>query len=148
MIYRSFDRDLFTKDSPKGPELLLKTLRGEHIDWKAIEEQHTPSLRCVQCDFVILKDGFLASQWSRKDAFSCCRKCVQQKKDAGTPYECTNCHFWTCVETFKRDKLDARCGRRVCKDCVAVLELSCFVCLKDHAGVGAGPRAAACLRDV
>ena len=38
LIYRAFDRQLFTNGGPEGPELLLKTLRGEYVDWKAIEE--------------------------------------------------------------------------------------------------------------
>ena len=37
LIYRSFDRELFTKGSLEGPELLLKVLRGEQVDWEAIE---------------------------------------------------------------------------------------------------------------
>ena len=32
LIYRQFDRSLFTQGSPEGPELLLKTLRGEQVD--------------------------------------------------------------------------------------------------------------------
>ena len=38
IIYRPFDHSLFTNGSPEGLELLLKTLRGEEIDWAAIEE--------------------------------------------------------------------------------------------------------------
>ena len=123
LIYRSFDRELFTKGSPEGPELLLKTLRGECIDWKAIEEKHTPSKRCVHCDFVIFKDGFLATQWTRKDAFSCCKKCLQRKKDAGTPYECLSCHFWKSEACFASNTIDSRdcSGRRICTDCKNVL---------------------------
>ena len=135
LIYRSFERELFTKVSPEGPELLLKTLRGECIDWKAIEEKHTPSKRCVHCDFVIFKDGFLATQWTRKDAFSCCKKCLQQKKkDAGTPYECLSCHFWKPEACFASNTKDPRdcSGRRICTDCKNVLP--CKKC-----GVRKGP---------
>ena len=117
LIYRPFDRELFTKGSPEGPELLLKTLRGERIDWKAIEEKHTPSKRCVQCDFNVFKDGFLATQWSRKDAMSCCKKCLQKKKDAGMPYECMSCHFWKAEKAFNPGDLDYRRQNRVCSDC-------------------------------
>ena len=73
LIYRAFNRNLFTRGSPEGPELLLRVLRGERVDWKAIEERYTPSKKCVVCDFRVFKDGFLATQWTRKDKFSCCR---------------------------------------------------------------------------
>ena len=36
LICCDFPLEPFTKGQPKGPELLLKTLRGEHIDWKAV----------------------------------------------------------------------------------------------------------------
>ena len=127
LIYRAFERELFTRGSPEGPELLLKVLRGEAIDWKAIEEKHTPSKRCVQCNFMVFKDGFQAMQWSRKDNFSCCKSCLQKKKDAGTPHECNNCHFWKGAEAFASTDLNGRRERRVCKDCVDVLQ--CIKCL-------------------
>ena len=31
---------------PEGPSILLRKLRGEKIDWKAVEEKHTPKRRC------------------------------------------------------------------------------------------------------
>jgi len=34
LIYRCFERSLFNGGQLKGPTLLLKLLRGEHIDWK------------------------------------------------------------------------------------------------------------------
>ena len=34
LIYRPFQRNLFNCGSPEGPQLLLKRLRGEYIDWK------------------------------------------------------------------------------------------------------------------
>ena len=41
LIYRPFDRSLFTRGPLEGPELLLKSLRGEYVDWSAIEEIHS-----------------------------------------------------------------------------------------------------------
>lgn len=49
LIYRPFDRELFTKGSLEGPELLLKVLRGEQVDWEAIEAKHMPSNMCAKC---------------------------------------------------------------------------------------------------
>ena len=37
LIFRKFDRDLFMVGSPTGPSLLMRVLRGEAIDWKALE---------------------------------------------------------------------------------------------------------------
>ena len=42
LIYRPFDKDVFSQGPPQGPSLLLQHLRGEHIYWKAIEAEHTP----------------------------------------------------------------------------------------------------------
>ena len=41
LIYRPFARGLCTQGGPEGRELLLKTLRGEQVDWAAIEAKHT-----------------------------------------------------------------------------------------------------------
>ena len=48
LIYRPFDRELFAKGNLEGPELLLKVLRGEQIDWSAIEAKHMPSHMCLK----------------------------------------------------------------------------------------------------
>ena len=44
LIHRLFERELFSRGQKEGPDLLLKHLRGEKIDWKAIEEEHTPCM--------------------------------------------------------------------------------------------------------
>ena len=120
LIYRPFDRELFTQGSPEGPELLLQHLRGQRIDWKAIEEKYTPSKRCVLCTFLVFKDGFLATQWSRKDALSCCKKCLEKKKEAGTPFQCSRCFFWKAPDSFRFKQLYSWLPHRVCADCVDV----------------------------
>ena len=38
LIYRSFEQSLFTQGPLKGPELLLRVLRGDPVDWKKIED--------------------------------------------------------------------------------------------------------------
>ena len=53
LIYRPFDKNIFTQGSPEGPELLLQHSQGQRIDWKAIEEKYTPSKRCVLCSWVV-----------------------------------------------------------------------------------------------
>ena len=42
LIYRPFERNLFTGGPVEGPATLLKVWRGENIDWKALEEKHIP----------------------------------------------------------------------------------------------------------
>ena len=36
LIYRPFEREFFTQGGAEGPELLMKKLRGDAIDWKTI----------------------------------------------------------------------------------------------------------------
>ena len=33
LIFRPFERNLFTQGNLEGPELLLRVLRGEAVDW-------------------------------------------------------------------------------------------------------------------
>ena len=42
LVFRPFSHELFTRGTLEGAELLLRVLRGEEIDWEAIEEKHTP----------------------------------------------------------------------------------------------------------
>ena len=67
LIYRAFDREPFTRGAPEGPTLLLQKLRGEHIDWKAIEEKHIPQGKCKHCHKLRYKDAFRPSQWKKED---------------------------------------------------------------------------------
>ena len=46
LIFRNFDGEVFMQGEPEGPSLLLRKLRGEKIDWKAVEEKHAPKRRC------------------------------------------------------------------------------------------------------
>ena len=126
LIYRAFDRHLFTKGCAEGPELLLKTLRGEYVDWRAIEEKHTPSKRCVLCSYIVFKQDFPLGQWNRKDKLSCCKTCIEHRKQAGTPHECTSCHFWKSAQAFDHQSLSPHCFRRICVDCLDVQE--CLRC--------------------
>ena len=94
LIYRPFNHSLFTQGPIDGPDLLLKVLRHEEIDWKAIEDKYTPHKLCSLCGFNRFKEQYLPSQWSRKDKLSVCRTCTEEKQRAGTPYECMTCNVW------------------------------------------------------
>ena len=75
LIFRPFDRSLFNQGDLEGPNLLLKVLRGEKIDWQTIEEQHLPSHDCVNCGTKQFKTDFSEPQWKRKDSRRYCRNC-------------------------------------------------------------------------
>ncbi len=59
LIYRMFDREVFTQDEPEGLALLLRKLRGESVDWDAIEQKYTPQRKFTgSCMLLRLKDNF------------------------------------------------------------------------------------------
>ena len=78
LIYRRCDREPFTRGAPEGPTLLLQKLRGQVIDWKAIEEKHTPQGRCNHCHKLQYKDAFHPSQWKREERL--CKQCQDALK--------------------------------------------------------------------
>ena len=98
--------------------MLLRLLRGEEIDWEAIEEKHTPKGYCTGCGFLQFKESFPPSQFSRKDDRRFCSGCVKAKKKAGTPFECANCLLWKPGAAFSKNVEYVRADRRVCSDCV------------------------------
>ena len=64
LIFRPFDREVFTRGEPEGPSLLLQVLRRQPIDWKAIEEKHTPSMHCKgPCLTKRPKEAFGEIEW-------------------------------------------------------------------------------------
>ena len=59
LIFRPFDREVFSHGPLEGPTLLLKKIRGEAIDWDAVENKHSPSTHCRgPCMTVRFKDEF------------------------------------------------------------------------------------------
>ena len=126
LIYRPFARELYAQGGPEGPELLLKTLRGEQMDWAAIESRHTPSRICTGCGFRTFKDEFAASQWNRKDERHYCKNCIRHKISAGVPLECTGgCNLWKAEVAFSPEEMK-KTVRRVCIDCSA--QQQCGAC--------------------
>ena len=75
LIFRPFDRALFCQGNLEGPELLLKVLRGEQIDWQAFEEKHMPSHMCSGCDTKQFKAEFSECQWKRIEGKRYCQNC-------------------------------------------------------------------------
>ena len=107
------------------PELLLRVLRGEAVDWKELVERHTPQRRCVGCNCRCVKGEFLLSQWNRKDEMHRCIACMEKKREAGTPFECMNCFEWKSASAFD-DKNLQRYAHRVCTDCIE--KRPCIAC--------------------
>ena len=119
LIYRPFSRELFTQGEREGPSLLLRHLRGEELDWRAIEAKYTPQKRCNECNFVHFKEHFQTMQWNRKDNLSVCKECVAEKKKKGTPLRCNNCGLWKAEASFSDGQQHGmRLLRRVCTDCM------------------------------
>jgi hypothetical protein len=73
LIYRNFDREVFAKGEPEGPALLLKLLRGEDIDWKAVENKHTPN---KNLHWSVLERQIQRRAWC--EAMEKCRRSVLQ----------------------------------------------------------------------
>ena len=72
LIFRPFDREIFTRGPPEGPSLLLRKLRGEKIDWKAVEEKHVPMAKCCgPCMNLREKKDFDAREWGNKEDPHC-----------------------------------------------------------------------------
>ena len=137
LIYRPFERELFTQGEAEGPALLMKKLRGDDIDWQAIVAKHMPQAMCVGCGIVQFKKQFPPHQWSkpRGGGFGkYCKECVELKKAEGTPWECTKCKLWLTAECFRPGQLTHNStNTRVCKNCIE--RRTCRVCnvwLEEH----------------
>ena len=96
---------------------MLRVLRGDAVDWKEVEERHTPQRRCVGCSCRCFKDEFLLSQWNRKDEMHRCNACLDKQREAGTPFECTTCFQWKAAAAFDEQNM-RRYAHRVCVDCI------------------------------
>ncbi len=118
LIYRPFARHLFTRGDAEGPRLLLQHLRGESIDWQAIEAAHMPHRVCSGCRLATYKDNFAASQWSRADGRHYCTTCARTRVQGGTPYECRQCFVWKAAVAFGESQLAPQRLAKVCVDCV------------------------------
>ena len=125
LIFRPFERALFSQGNLEGPELLLRALRGEAIDWQAIEEKHMPSHMCEGCKTKTFKSEFSEKQWSRKDGRRYCKDCERTLGHQGIKKQCQHCGDWLPEDMFnpqawrKKDPSDVWCDgckeKRKCK---------------------------------
>ena len=139
LIYRPFSRDLFSRGGREGPSLLLRHLRGEQLDWAAIEAKYTPRERCSECNYVYCKEHFQTLQWNRKDQLSVCKACVADQKSQGTPFRCNICGLWKSETAFACNQQHGMClVRRVCADCIE--KRQCSRCHERKEELGFTPR--------
>jgi hypothetical protein len=119
LIYRDFSLEPFCQGGPEGPTLLLKTLKREYVDWKAVEEKHIPQRKCRGfCMCMRLKDEFSALEW-RNQEDPHCKACVQKRQNQGTPYRCTRCRNWFTENSFAESMMYNKVAQRLCQNCVA-----------------------------
>ena len=58
LIFRPFHRKLVDGSASQGLALLLRVLRGEDVDWKALEGKFTPQRECAGCGEERFKDEY------------------------------------------------------------------------------------------
>ena len=85
------------------------------------------------------KDAFTKAQW-KQDTYRVCKECTTQKREAGTPYRCTQCGLWHAACHFASKHQNPRWSMyRVCLTCDTVKQ--CCVCktkpTKEHFGPAA-----------
>ena len=120
LIFRPFDRALFNRGNLEGPELLLRVLRGERIDWEAVERKHMPSHMCIGCDTKVFKEEFSEREWKRKDGKHLCKTCEKAYSCNGEKKQCQWCGDWHPENMFDpkvwrcRDPSDLWCDS--CKE--------------------------------
>ena len=131
LIYRAFEREVFMQGEPEGPSLLLRHLRGEDIDWKGVEEKHTPQRKCCgPCMTVRLKDRFSAREWNNKmDPY--CKACLDKTKAQGTPQRCHRCRTWCRREDFVATALSQIATHQLCRTCANQSLRRCAECHAD-----------------
>ena len=118
LIFRPFDRFLFDAGNLEGPELLLRVLRGENVDWEAIEAKHMPSYMCTGCDTKNFKAEFSEPQWKRKSERRFCKNCERILSCNGTRKQCFECDQWLLEDNFPSEAWKSQVWDKVaCNDC-------------------------------
>ena len=128
LIYRPFPLAPFQAGLPLGRQLLLDVWKQEPVDWDALRKKYLDERQCHECGEMKRKDAFTKAQW-KQDTYRVCKECTAQKREAGTPYRCTQCGLWHAAAHFASKHQNPRWSRyRVCLSCDAVKQ--CFSCTK------------------
>jgi hypothetical protein len=98
---------------------LLKVLRGDEIDWKAVEDKRAPKRTCARpCLSVRFKAEFGLKQWKNPED-PLCKVCAKRLEEQGTPYSCARCRQWFAKEAFADTYTRRDQSHRLCPGCVA-----------------------------
>ena len=101
--------------------------RHEYIDWKTIEKELTPQLRCHRCGIVKYKECYAQTQWDKPEKHGNCKACVKLREEENTPFDCSRCYEWKGEEAFAPHQRSAHSAKtRVCVDCVETRK--CIAC--------------------
>ena len=126
LIYRPFPLGPFQTGLPLGRQLLLDVWKQEPVDWDALRKKYLDERPCHECREMKRKDAFTKAQW-KQETYRVCKECTAQKREAGTPYRCTQCGLWHATCHFASKHQNPRWSMyRVCLSCDAVKH--CFAC--------------------
>jgi hypothetical protein len=130
LIFRNFDRVIFTQGPPEGPSLLLRKLRGEIIDWQALEARHTPQTLCRgPCLIMRPKEQFFEKEWKNKDDPHC-KECINRLRQQGKTNRCFRCRTW--VERSSITTKSTAFDRQFCSECIKNQgQRQCIQCERD-----------------
>lgn len=117
LIYRPFPLERFAHGHTDGPDLLLRKLRGEVLDWRQIEEAHAPSKVCCKCLEIRVREDFSAEQWKRPMTMTC-KPCVNKFREEGL-LECAMCNEWYSTKHFNVRELSI--AKKQCAHCRELL---------------------------
>ena len=112
LIMRPFPLWLFQRGAAEGPKLLLASLRGQEIDWRAYREARQPTATCRECRLVKAFQAFAEAEWSqvRSNQPATCLACTNKGKPKAGPGEAQV--FWRpCQLRLQRmqESQDRRC---------------------------------------
>ena len=133
LIYRPFPLGPFQTGLPLGRQLLLDVWKQEPVDWDALRKKYLDERPCHECREMKRKDAFTKAQW-KQETYRVCKECTAQKREAGTPYRCTQCGLWHATCHFASKHQNPRWSMyRVCLSCHAVKH--CFACKRKNKGI-------------
>ena len=117
LIYRPFPLAPFQEGLPLGRQLLLDVWKQEPVDWDALRKKYLDERLCHECGEMKRKDAFTKAQW-KQETYRVCKECTAQKREAGTPYRCTQCGLWHAASHFTLKHQNPRWSMyRVCLSC-------------------------------
>lgn len=132
LLFRPFDAAPFQKGVGLGRDLLLRQLRGDRIDWKALLAKYCEERPCANCCELKQACTFACGQWKRGGRDCVCRECTKRRAVAGAPWQCNVCKQWRAKANFPQKHQQRQCSfYRVCLTCE--VQKTCIRCKKPKA---------------